>query len=145
MADAKNKTVQKGLKVSDYIAAIEKEERRADCQRILDMMTEMTGWEPKIWGSNLKSGIVGFGDYHYKYESGREGDFLRLGFSSRVANISIYIMPGYQDFDEELSRLGKHKIGKACLYIKRLSDVDEAVLKEIMQKGLNQMAEKYPL
>ena len=134
-----------GLKVSDYIAAIENEDRRADCQSLLDMMAQMTGWEPKIWGTTLKSGIVGFGEYHYKYESGREGDALRLGFSSRAANISIYIMPGYQDFEDELSRLGKHKIGKACLYIKRLSDVDEDVLKEIMQKGLEQMAEKYPL
>ena len=145
MAKAKNKTVPHGLNVSDYIAAIEKDDRRADCQRLLDVMTEMTGWEPKIWGSSLKSGIVGFGDYHYKYDSGREGDSLRLGFSSRAQNISIYIMPGYQDFNDELSRLGKYKIGKACLYIKRLSDIDEAVLKEIMQKGLDIMAEKYPL
>ncbi|MDB2437254.1 DUF1801 domain-containing protein [Hellea sp.] len=145
MAKAKNKTVPVGLKVSDYIAAIEKEDRRADCQLLHDIMAEMTGWEPKIWGNTLKSGIVGFGEYHYVYESGREGDALRLGFSSRAANISIYIMPGYQDFSEELSRLGKHKIGKACLYIKRLSDVDEDVLKEIMQKGLDIMAETYPL
>ena len=145
MAKAKNKTVPHGFSVSDYIAAIEKDDRRADCQRLLDVMTEMTGWEPKIWGSTLKSGIVGFGDYHYKYDSGREGDSLRLGFSSRAQNISIYIMPGYQDFSDALSRLGKHKMGKACLYIKRLSDVDEAVLKEIMQKGLDIMAEKYPL
>lgn len=94
-----------------------------------------------MWGPS----IVGFGEYHYKYESGREGDFLRIGFSSRAQNISIYIMPGYQDFDEELSRLGKHKMGKSCLYIKRLSDVDQTVLKEIMQKGLDIMAETYPL
>ena len=145
MAKAKNKTVPHGLSVSDYITAIEKDDRRVDCQRLLDMMAEMTGWKPKIWGSSLKSGIVGFGDYHYKYDSGREGDSLRLGFSSRAQSISIYIMPSYQDFSDELSRLGKHKIGKACLYIKRLSDIDEAVLKEIMQKGLDIMAEKYPL
>ena len=145
MANAKNKTVPGELKVSDYIAAIEKEERREDCQAILDMMSLISGHKPKIWGSTLKSGIVGFGEYHYKYESGREGDFLRLGFSSRAANISIYIMPGYQDFDDELSRLGKHKMGKACLYIKRLSDVDEVVLKEIIQKGWDIMAANYPL
>lgn len=145
MAEAKNKTVPDGLKVSDYLAAIEKDDRRADCQHIHDMMLEMTGWEPKIWGSTLKNGMVGFGDYHYKYDSGREGDFFRLGFSSRAQNISIYIMPGYQDFEGELSRLGKHKIGKSCLYIKRLSDVDEGVLQEIMQKGLDVMAQKYPL
>lgn len=145
MAKAKNKTVPTGLKVSDYIAAIEKEDRRGDCEALLKMMSDITGLSPRLWGQTLQSGIVGFGEYHYKYESGREGDSLRLGFSSRVQNISIYIMPGYQDFDEELSRLGKHKKGKACLYIKRLSDVDETVLIEIMQKGWDMMAEKYPL
>lgn len=145
MAKAKNKTVPTRFTAEEYLANIEDEARRNDCQKILDMMQEISGDAPKIWGTSLKSGIVGFGSYHYKYESGREGDAPRLGFSSRAANISIYIMPGYQDFEDELSRLGKHKIGKACLYIKRLSDVDEGVLKEIMQKGLDQMAEKYPL
>lgn len=140
-----NKTVPTALKVEDYIAQIGDEVRRKDCRRILSMMQDISGFEPKIWGSKLSSAIVGFGDYHYQYESGREGVSLRLGFSSRVQNISIYIMPGYQDFDDELSRLGKHKMGKACLYIKRLSDVDEAVLKEICQKGLDIMAKKYPL
>jgi len=105
------------------------------------MMAELTGMEPRMWGAS----IVGFGEYHYKYDSGREGDSIRIGFSSRAQNISIYIMPGYQDFSDELARLGKHKIGKACLYIKRLSDVDEAVLKEIMVKGLRLLEEKYPL
>jgi len=140
-----NKTIPVGLKVSDYMAQIADEARRADCHKILDMMADITGWEPRIWGAKLSSGIVGFGQYHYKYESGREGDALRIGFSSRAQNISLYIMPGYQDFDDELARLGKHKIGKACLYIKRLSDVDEGVLREILQKGIDLMAEKYPL
>jgi len=145
MVQSKNKTVPSGLNVSDYIAQIENDNRRKDCQALLGMMQDLTGWEPRIWGAKLSSGIVGFGTYHYKYDSGREGDALRLGFSSRVQNISIYIMPGYQDFSEELSRLGKHKIGKVCLYIKRLSDVDEVVLREIMQKGLDIMAKRYPL
>lgn len=145
MAKAKNKTVETEMKVSDYIANIEDDSRRADCQKILDMMSRVSGNDPKIWGTSLKSGIVGFGNYHYKYDSGREGDSLRTGFSSRAQNISIYIMPGYQDFDDELSRLGKHKMGKSCLYIKRLSDVDETVLEEIVTKGLKIMAEKYPL
>jgi len=145
MAKTTNKTVPTNLKVADYMAQIEKDDRRADCQKILDIMSELTGWTPKIWGTKLANGIVGFGDYHYKYESGREGDSLRIGFSSRAQNITIYIMPGYQDFSDELSRLGKHKIGKSCLYIKRLSDVDEAVLKETLIKGLSIMEEKYPL
>ena len=140
-----NKTVPEGLRVDDYLDAIVDPQRQADCRKIHAILAEMTGWEPKIWGAKLATGIVGFGDYHYKYDSGREGDFMRVGFASRAQNISIYIMPGYQDFSDELARLGKHKIGKSCLYIKRLSDVDEGVLREMLQKGLDQMAEKYPL
>ena len=139
-----NKTVPVGLKVSDYFDQIEDSERQSDCRELHDIMLDIVGETPKIWGSKLSSGIVGFGEYHYKYESGREGDALRLGFASRAQNISIYIMPGYQDFSEQLARLGKHKIGKACLYIKRLSDVDKAVLREIMVEGVRQMDEKYP-
>lgn len=103
------------------------------------MMERLSGETPKMWGS-----IVGFGDYHYKYESGREGDFFRTGFSPRAQNITLYIMPGYHDLDEKLSRLGKHKLGKSCLYIKRLSDVDEDVLEEIVAFGLSEMDKKYP-
>lgn len=139
-----NKTVPAGLKVSDYLDQIEDLKRQSDCRELHDMMLDIVGENPKIWGSKLSSGIVGFGEYHYKYESGREGDALRLGFASRAQNISIYIMPGYQDFSEQLARLGKHKIGKACLYIKRLSDIDKAVLREIMVEGVRQMDEKYP-
>lgn len=141
MARAKNKTVKTAKSVSDYLAKITPEAKQADCREILSMMSEMTGWEPKMWGAS----IIGFGDYHYKYESGREGDSCRIGFSSRAQNITIYIMPGYQDFSEELSRLGKHKMGKSCLYIKRLSDVDKDVLAEIMEKGLAKLAETYPV
>ena len=139
-----NKTVPTELKVSDYLDQIADLQRQADCRRLSEMMLDIVGEMPKIWGSKLSSGIVGFGEYHYKYESGREGDALRIGFASRAQSISIYIMPGYQDFSEELARLGKYKIGKACLYIKRLSDVDEGVLREIMVEGVRQMDEKYP-
>ena len=139
-----NKTIPDGLKVTDYLDQIADPQRQSDCRRIAEMIEDIVGETPKIWGSKLASGIVGFGKYHDKYESGREGDFMRLGFASRAQNISIYIMPGYQDFSEQLSRLGKHKMGKACLYIKRLSDVDEDVLREIMVEGLRQMDEKYP-
>lgn len=139
-----NKTIPAGLKVSDYLDQISDPDKQADCRRLHDMMLDIVGEPPKIWGNKLSSGIVGFGEYHYKYDSGREGDALRLGFASRAQNISIYIMPGYQDFSDELSRLGKHKIGKACLYIKRLSDIDVSVLREIMVEGVRQMDEKYP-
>jgi hypothetical protein len=139
-----NKTVPKGLDVADYMAAIEKPERRVDCEWLLETLTNLTGHMPKLWGGTLKSAIVGFGDYHYKYDSGREGDAIRIGFANRAQSLSIYIMPGYQDFGDELSRLGKHKMGKSCLYIKRLSDVDTDVLTEMLQKGFDIMAEKYP-
>lgn len=141
MTKDKNKTTKNDGSVADYIAAITPDQKRADCEKILGMMAGITGWKPKMWGGS----IVGFGEYHYKYDSGREGDALRIGFSSRAQNIAIYIMPGYSDFDDELSRLGKHKMGKSCLYIKRLSDVDEGVLGEMFEKGLKIMAEKYPL
>jgi len=139
-----NKTVPNGLQVEDYLNQISDQQRQADCRKIHDMMYDVTGEAPKIWGNKLSTGMVGYGDYHYKYESGREGDFFRLGFANRAQNISIYIMPGYQDFSDELSRLGKHKIGKSCLYIKRLSDIDKAVLREMLVEGLRQMDEKYP-
>jgi len=139
-----NKTMPHGLNVADYLNQISDPQRQTDCRKLNDMMFSVIGEEPKIWGSKLSNGIVGFGEYHYKYESGPEGDSLRWGFASRAQNISIYIMPGYQDFSDELSRLGKHKIGKACLYIKRLSDVDEVVLRAILIKATRIMDEKYP-
>jgi len=139
-----NKTVPHGLKVSDYLDQIAHPQRQADCRHIHDMMLDIVGETPIMWGSKLSNGIVGFGEYHYKYESGREGDMPRLGFASRVQSISIYLMMGYQDYSKQLSQLGKHKIGKSCLYIKRLSDIDEAVLKEIMIEDLRRMDKKYP-
>jgi len=145
MAKAKNKTVPTGLKLSDYLAQIEPATRREDCQVLHDMMFDLTGWTAKMWGTKLSSAIIGFGTYHYKYESGREGDSLRIGFASRAQSISIYIMPGYQNFSQELARLGKYKTGKSCLYIKKLADVDQDVLREILQKGLDIMAKKYPI
>ncbi len=135
-----NKTQETKASVETYLSAITPEQKQEDCRWIAAIMEKLTGHPPKMWGPSM----VGFGVYHYKYDTGREGDFLRTGFAARAQNISIYIMPGYQDFDDELSRLGKYKIGKSCLYIKRLSDVDEAVLEEMIAKGLKLLAEKYP-
>lgn len=135
-----NKTIETNASVEGYISSIMPETKQADCRKIAEIMERLTGEKPKMWGAS----IVGFGSYHYKYESGREGDAVRTGFAARAQNISIYIMPGYQDFDDELSRLGKHKIGKSCLYIKRLSDVDEVVLEDMIAKGLKLLAETYP-
>lgn len=139
-----NKTVPTEINVADYMDAIDDLDRRADCQWLLTTLTEITGETARMWGGTLKSAIVGFGQYHYKYDSGREGDYLRIGFANRAQSLSIYILPGYQDFDEMLSRLGKHKMGKSCLYIKKLSDVDLDVLREMLNKGISIMDEKYP-
>lgn len=139
-----NKTVPGALRVDDYMEQIEHPQRRADCEWLLETLTRMTSDDPVIWGGALKNGIVGFGNYHYKYDSGREGDFMRIGFANRSQHISVYILPGYQDFSDELSRLGPHKKGKSCLNLKRLSDVDTNVLEEMLRKGLAIMDEKYP-
>jgi hypothetical protein len=135
-----NKTQKTNVTPLSFLKTVTPDEKREDCLTVLNMMQDIIGIEPKMWGG----AIIGFGDYHYKYESGREGDFFRTGFSPRAQNLTIYIMPGYSDFSDELSRLGKHKMGKSCLYIKRLSDIDQQVLREIIVKGLAIMEEKYP-
>lgn len=145
MSKAKNKTQKTAQSPEDFLDAVSPAQTQADCFTLLATMKDITGITPKMWGPS----IIGFGDYHYKYDSGRKGDSFRIGFSPRAQNLTIYIMPGYQDFDDELSRLyknkkGKHKKGKSCLYIKRLSDVDEDVLREMLVKGLRLMEEKYP-
>jgi hypothetical protein len=108
---------------------------------LVEELGRITGWPAQMWGSS----IVGFGRYEYKYDSGREGDCQVVGFSPRKASMSIYIMPGYRDFSEKLARLGKHKMGKACLYINKLADVDMAVLEEIVRDGVAYMKANYPV
>lgn len=132
-----NKTKQNDQSVAAFIQAVPGEERRKDCQAILELMQKVTGKEPKMWGGS----IVGFGFYHYKYASGREGDMPLVAFSPRKQNLTLYLM-GYS-FDQQadlLSRLGKHSLGKGCLYIKRLADVDLAVLKELVEWSFTQMS-----
>lgn len=139
MAKAKMKTTPTAQSVEDFLASVEHPVRKADGERALELMKEWTGWEPRMWGPS----IIGFGRYEYKYESGREGEFMVTGFSPRKANLVLYIMPGYRDMSEKLDRLGKHKIGKSCLYINKLADIDEAVLKEIVQDGTSYMKKNY--
>jgi len=141
MAQAKNKTTATEKSVRDFLNSVKDDQKREDSFKILSMMERLSGYEAKMWGSS----IIGFGEYHYKYESGREGDMCRIGFSPRTQNLTLYMIPGYSEYADELSRLGKHKIGKSCLYIKRLSDVDESVLEEMIIKDLKAMDEKYPL
>lgn len=137
---SENKTQPTGASPRDFLASIDHPVRRADAEILLDLFTRITGKQPKMWGPS----IVGFGEYHYTYESGREGDFLRTGFSPRKANLAVYILPGYTDHGAILSRLGKHKTGKSCLYINKLADVDLGVLEEVIRAGWADMAERYP-
>ncbi len=141
MAKANNKTQPTEVSVADFLAAVDHPTRRADGLVLDDMFRQVTGWTPRMWGPSL----VGYGQYHYRYDSGREGDFLATGFSPRKASLSIYIMPGYKDFGPILDRLGKHKMGKSCLYINKLADVDLAVLEELVKAGLDVLAKKYEI
>jgi len=125
---AENKTKPTDASVDGYIAAIDDESRRKDCAVLTRLMARATKLKPRMWGTS----IVGFGSYHYKYESGREGDSCLTGFSSRKGDISIYLTASFPGHDELLARLGKHKMGKACLYIRRLSDVDSKVLEQLV-------------
>jgi len=141
MAKADNKTKATEVDPADYIATVEPEKKQADAEDLLSFFNRVTGLPPKMWGPS----IIGYGRYHYKYESGREGEFMMTGFSPRKQNLSIYILPGYRydTMQEKLGRLGKHKIGKSCLYINKLADVDIDVLEEIVREGLDYMRANY--
>jgi len=135
-----NKTQENDGDVAAFLESVENPKRRADAEVVLAMMKRITGLPAKMWGA----AIIGFGKYHYTYESGREGDFMRVGFSPRKANLVIYILPGYSDYSEILDRIGKHKKGKSCLYINKIADIDMEVLEELVTAGLADMEKKYP-
>jgi hypothetical protein len=128
---AENKTKETDASVDRYIAAIADETRRADCQVLAKLMAKATKQPAKMWGSS----IVGFGSYHYKYESGREGNMCLVGFSSRKGDISVYGMNSAPNHDALMAKLGKHKMGKGCLYIKRLSDIDLKTLEKLIAEA----------
>ncbi|WP_338548988.1 DUF1801 domain-containing protein [Roseovarius phycicola] len=134
-----NKTQATQQSVADFVTNVEPERRRKDAETLVPFFRDVTGFEPVMWGSS----IIGYGRYHYVYASGREGDFLATGFSPRKSALSIYIMPGYTDFGNVLERLGKHKIGKSCLYINKLDDVDMNVLAELVHAGLADLATRW--
>lgn len=136
-----NKTVPTDLSVPDFIAAVEPPARREEALRLDALFRAVTGFQPVMWGSS----IIGYGRYHYRYATGREGDFLATGFSPRKAAFSIYIMPGYANFGPILKDLGKHRTGKSCLYINKLSDIDTAVLKRLIRAGLDDLANHWPV
>jgi hypothetical protein len=132
---AELKTKKNDASVEDFLNTIKDEQIRADCFEISKLMSQVTKAEPKMWGSS----IVGFGQYHYKYASGRENDWMLVGFSPRKQNITLYIMAGFDRYDELLAKLGKFTTGKSCLYIKKLADVDKKVLKKLVTESVKVM------
>ncbi len=133
-----NKTARNDASVDDFIAGLD-EGRREDCAAIREMMTAATGDDGAMWGDS----IVGFGEYHYVYDSGREGDWFAVGFSPRKQNLTLYLMDGAEKETELLADLGKHTTGKACLYIKRLSDIDTDVLQALIERSVAGIRERY--
>ncbi len=136
---AENKTQVTEVDPVEFIAAVEHPTRRADAEVLLELMGRVTGCGAKMWGPS----IIGFGRYHYRYESGREGEYMLTGFSPRKANTVVYVLPGYDDISDDLAVLGKHKIGKSCLYINKLADVDLAVLEKIVTEAVGRMRRDY--
>lgn len=138
---AENKTRPTDTSVVQFLGQTENPKRRADAFALDALFRRVTGFEPKMWGPSM----VGYGSYHYIYDSGRQGDFLATGFAPRKANLSIYIMPGYQDYSAILALLGKHKTGKSCLYVNNLEDIDLDVLETLIRTGLADLGAKWPV
>ncbi|MXW27332.1 MAG: DUF1801 domain-containing protein [Chloroflexi bacterium] len=126
---SQNKTQKTGASVEKFLESVTSPRRREDGLAVLAMMREITGLEPEMWGPS----IIGFGDYHYKYESGREGDFFLTGFSPRKQSLTLYIMSGLEGHEDLLEKLGKHRTGTACLYINKLADVDTDILRDLIR------------
>ena len=138
---AELKTQPTSQSVSDFLKAVVDKKMRAECRVVAKMMREATGKRARMWGTS----IVGYGSYDYKYASGREGSWPIIGFSPRSKNLSIYIMPGFSNFDKLMGRLGKYKTGKSCLFIKSLDDVDQKKLKALIDGSVKFMERKYPV
>ncbi|MEM8857797.1 MAG: DUF1801 domain-containing protein [Chloroflexota bacterium] len=135
---AENKTSRNDGDVLAFLNGVENVKRKADAFEVLKIMEEETGESPEMWGASL----VGFGSYDYKYASGRAGSWFLTGFSPRKANMTLYIMPGFERYDDLLGKLGKHKLGKSCLYVNKLEDVDLNVLRELVRLSAEQMRNK---
>lgn len=136
---AELKTKSNDDSVVEFIEKVPDETKKKDCHYLLQLMETTTGAKPKLWSG----GMVGFGDWHYKYESGREGDWFIMGFAPRKQNLTIYLMDGFGKYDEILARLGKHKTGKSCLYVKRLEDIDLKVLAQLVRSSFDYFVEKH--
>lgn len=134
---AQNKTIPTGESVEQFLNSIEDRWKRLDSFTLVELLKEVTGLPPKMWGSS----IVGFGSYHYKYESGREGDSMLLGFSPRKQNLTLYNIGDPEQYGETAGKLGKYTMGKGCLYIKTLGDVDTQVLKDLMRAAFERKSQ----
>lgn len=137
---AKNKTTETSGSVTDFINAVDNEAKRNDAFELVKIMQNVTGFEPKMWGPS----IIGFGSYHYKYDSGHEGDAPLAGFSPRKAATTVYFYLPEENREELLSKLGKHTSSKACIYIKKLSDIDIEILKKIILSSMEYTLNLYP-
>ena len=138
MAEQKTKPTE--VPVADFLANVESEQVRDDCREIIKLMKKVTGHPPKMWGPS----IIGFGQYHYKYETGYEGDMCLTGFSPRKGNLTLYVLGDFPGQEALLKKLGKCKVSKACLYIKKLEDIDMAVLEKIVKDSVDHTKKKYP-
>jgi uncharacterized protein YdhG (YjbR/CyaY superfamily) len=136
---AGNKTKKNTVSVASFLNAIEDPRKRSDAKKTAAMMRRATGNRARMWGSS----IIGYGEYHYKYESGREGDSALVGFSPRKQNLAVYIMPGFDAFPTLMKKLGKYKTGKSCLYLNKLDDVDHDVLEKLIGDSVKVMRKRY--
>ncbi|PQO36020.1 DUF1801 domain-containing protein [Bremerella cremea] len=137
---AENKTKPTGVSPTKFINELEDPQQRKDCKQLVKMMKSATGEKAVMWGPS----IVGFGAYHYKYASGHEGDMMIVGFAPRKSQLSLYLSCDIQQSADLLAKLGKHKTGKGCLYIKKLEDVDQDVLTALIQRGIDEVEQKHP-
>ena len=140
VTQANNKTQPHDRDVMEFLAEVPNEGRREDAYQLLEIMCEVTGLEPRMWGPTM----IGFGSYHYVYESGREGDSFLAGFSPCKANMVVYIMPGFSSHKDLLAKLGKYRTGSSCLYLGRLKSIDLSVLQKIIRKSVQDMKRNYP-
>ena len=137
---AKNKTTETQNSIIDFINTVEDLTKRNDSFELVKLMQEQTGYEPKMWGP----GIIGFGSYYYKYASGHEGDAPLVGFSPRKDAISLYLYSSFESKEELLSKFGKHKAGKGCIYIKKIADIDVGILKKMISHSVENLKKLYP-
>ncbi len=136
---AANKTQPTSVSAAEFLKTVEPAKRREDGLVLFEFFNRVTSWTPRMWGPS----IIGYGRYAYKYETGREGEFFITGFSPRKTALTVYVMPGYRDMSGKLARLGKHKVGKSCLYINKLEDIDMMILEDIVRDGIAYMETNY--